>query len=94
MSICQVDCLSTYSCNAQVIGAYDGAIFEPWVELTFGKNMSITGGNKSSPPNNLATIRSFSYGQGGGGAAMGADFEIIDVGGTMYRQIIKAIKSL
>lgn len=100
MTNCTVDCLAKYSCapGAPVVTVADGAVFEPYVKLRFGAAI-ITGGNKSAPNNdprlpgnNLASIRSFEYGStGSGGSSFGASFEIIDVGGTMYRQIIHAM---
>jgi hypothetical protein len=100
MPICQVNCLSTYSCNSGLIAPFDGSVFEPFVILYCG-DFYVTGGNYStiahnsknefSITKNLASISSFSYGAGGTTSSFGAEFEIIDVGGTMYRQIIHAI---
>lgn len=88
---CQIDCLSTYSCGLPPNQPLDGAIFSPYVKLQFGKQQVITVGNESSPPNNHATISSFQYGFGPQTMGWGADFEVIDQGGTLYRQIIRAM---
>lgn len=87
---CTVDCLSTYGCGAP-IQADNGAVFAPYIKLEFGGGRIITVGNASAPPDNHATISSFQYGFTPGSVGYGADFEIIDQGGVMYRRIIRAL---
>jgi len=59
--------------------------------LKFAGGKVIQVGNSSSHPNNHAAISSFQYGFGNGTPGWGADFEVIDQGGTMYRDIIQAM---
>ena len=88
---CTVDCLSTYTCGKDIFQAYPGAIYASFVRLTIG-DIDITMGNKSSPAyKNAAAISSFTYGFEPGTSSFGADVEIIDSGGTAYRDIIRAI---
>ena len=68
-----------------------GAVYAPYVSLTFAGGHKITVGNESSPKTNLATITSFELGLSPGEKGYGCDVEIIDVGGSMYKDIIKAI---
>lgn len=89
---CKIDCLTKYSCDGNIKQTYEGAIFSPYVMLQFGDEKKIiTVGNQSSPPSNHATISSFQYGYGVGTPSWGADFEVIDQGGVMYRDIIHAM---
>lgn len=100
---CQLnkECLESYACSAPM-AVMEGAIYSPYVELSFGAAATITGqdperliltvGNQSQPNANLAAITSFSYGfQNGGGTGQGAEIEVIDNGGAMYRSIIRAL---
>jgi len=86
---CLVDCIDAYKCG-DLLEAFPGAIFAPYVELNFG-GKRITVGNNSAPPNNHATISSFEFGFMPGSTGYGAKFEIIDQGGVMSKDIIKAI---
>lgn len=87
---CNVDCIETYGCGVP-IPTTPGAIFTPYVKIEFDGDKYITMGNASAPPDNHATISSFQYGFTPGTTGYGADFEIIDQGGVMYRRIIKAL---
>jgi hypothetical protein len=70
---CQLnkECLESYACSAPM-AVMEGAIYSPYVELSFGAAKTITGqdperliltvGNQSQPNANLAAITSFSYG--------------------------------
>lgn len=87
---CTVDCLSTYSCGVP-IEASNGAIFAPYIQLEFPGGRKLTVGNASAPPDNHATISSFQYGVSVGTTGWGAEFEIIDMGGVMYRRILRAL---
>ena len=88
---CTVDCLSTYKCG-ELNDPPAGAIYSPYVKLSFG-SVSITVGNNSAPPDNMAAITSFQYGLQGGTVGWGADFEIIDMGGVMYERIIARVNA-
>jgi hypothetical protein len=83
------ECLAEYGCD-DVKNPIDGAIFSPFVRLYLGSTF-ITNGNESSPNSNHAAISSFEYGFQPGSIGFGANFEIIDQGGTMYKQIVDAI---
>ena len=87
---CNIDCLSTYSCG-DPIEVTPGAIYAPYVKLTMQGGAVITVGNNSAPGNNMAAITSMTYGITPGTPGYGIDLEIVDNGGTMYRQIIKQI---
>ena len=88
---CTVDCLSTYTCGKDIFQAYPGAIYTPFVDVKIG-DIHITMGNKSSPAyKNHAAVSSFTYGFEPGTSSFGADIEIVDSGGTAYRDIIRAI---
>lgn len=93
MPACEVDCLTTYSCSgASPKEAIPGAVYSPYVVLKFKNGEKIlTVGNTSSPPDNHAVISSFQYGFQPGTVGYGADFEIIDHGGLMYKMIVKAL---
>ena len=87
----QLDCLTSYTCMKDIFQAYPGAIYTPYVAVTIG-DINITMGNKSSPAyKNHAAISSFTYGFEPGTSSFGADIEIVDSGGTAYRDIIRAI---
>ena len=92
--VCTVDCLSKYGCNELVL-PQDGAIYSPFVELRFGKEVGgpniLTVGNSSSPPDNHAAIKSFDYGFTEGQTGVGFKMEILDQGGITYRRILEAI---
>ena len=86
----QLDCLTSYTCMKDIFQAYPGAIYTPYVAVTIG-DINITMGNKSSPAyKNHAAISSFTYGFEPGTSSFGADIEIVDSGGTAYRDIIRA----
>lgn len=87
---CIIDCLDTYGCGLP-IPATPGAIFSPYVSLEFEGEKILSVGNQSAPPDNHATISSFQYGFTPGTVGYGADFEIIDQGGLMYKRIIRAL---
>ena len=89
---CEIDCLSTYTCDSMPEDAEPGAVFLPFVELDIG-GQKITGGNSSAPPDNLATISSFEYGFQPGSSTLGATFEILDQGVIMSERIIRAINN-
>lgn len=93
---CPVSCLDELGCPDPMARIEDYSIFSPFVKLSFLKASGdeaafITVGNESSPPNNQATITSFDYGFTPGSTGWGASFEIIDQGGSMYKQIVKAM---
>lgn len=91
---CTVDCLETLGCPNNMAEVPDYSIFSPFVKLEFLRGQEIgllTVGNQSSPPLNHATITSFEYGFSPGSIGWGAKFEIIDQGGLMYKQIIRAM---
>jgi hypothetical protein len=91
------ECLVAYTCDqaARDTDAFKlmhkGAIVAPFVEIRFGLNQELlTVGNNSSPPYNTSVITSFqtgSYGENG----FGAEFEIFDHGGGMYKSVILAM---
>ena len=87
--VCQVNCLKTYGCG-DPIEITQGAIYTPYMALEFN-GAKITGGNQSTQPSNLAALTSLTYGFSTGTPGMGGEVEIIDNGGTMYRQIIQAL---
>lgn len=84
------ECLAEHGCTNDIKESIDGAIFSPFVRLYLGSQF-ITNGNNSSPNSNHAAITSFEYGFQPGSIGFGANFEIIDQGGTMYRQIVLAM---
>jgi len=91
---CTVDCLSQYSCNKGIITPQEGAVYAPFVQLTFGTDLGqqvLTVGNKSSPNLNFSAIKSFEYGECVGGTGLGFKVEVLDEGGVMYRGILHAI---
>lgn len=101
---CTLDCLSSYGCGTPLHaleGAeIDPAMYAPFVGLRFGGGDFITVGNLSAPmmvgsssPHDLhhAAITSMQYGMTPGTSGCGADIEIADLGGVMYRRIIKAL---
>lgn len=85
-------CFKTYGCGVQPSTPYDGAVFEPYVKITFGSDGdTISVGNKSYPPYNSAVITSFEWGLTPGERGYGADVEILDVGGRCWRDLIRSI---
>ena len=96
---CILDCLGTYGCGSPN-EALDGAVYAPFVGLRLWGGDLITVGNESAPlmvdstgPNDLhhAVITSMQYGLTPSTPGVGADIEIADLGGVMYRRIIKAL---
>lgn len=87
--VCTADCSADYTCGA-INQPPAGAIYAPYVTISFG-DRTVTVGNASAPPENSAAITSFSYGFGAGPSGWGADFEILDTGGVLYEDIIKAV---
>lgn len=90
------ECLATYTCQGgqgdtpTLQKMHEGAIVAPFVELTFGEGETLTVGNNSSPPHDTSIITSFQMGAHGS-SGFGAEFEVFDHGGVMYRSIIRAM---
>lgn len=94
---CEFDCLRTYSCSAPIeagtvaIGGerYPGAVFAPWVQVGIeGEGTNITVGNRSSPPDNHAIIKSFEYGFSEGA---GVKIEIFDEEGSSLSTFVNRL---
>lgn len=71
----------------------EGTVYAPYVEMRFGsrkyeEQLVLTVGNNSAPTGNLAVINSFEYGQESG-TGYSISVEIIDHGGSMYKDIIR-----
>jgi hypothetical protein len=72
-------------------GPPDGAVYAPYVKMTFAGDKIITVGNQSSPATNLSIITSFNYGFTPNATGQGVTVEILDVGGVIYRQVVRAL---
>lgn len=89
---CQTECLTQYSCDQKTIFTPpEGAILEPWIECKIG-NFILTLGNNSAPTiQNTACISSMNYGFEAGRTSFGIDFEVLDLGGVAYRELVRAL---
>jgi len=92
---CTIDCLAEYHCGGTkgIVKPLEGALFAPWVEITFAGGNKITVGNESSPNSgNRAVIKSFQYGTSNG---QGCEVEILDEeGGNLVKFMEKLNKTL